>query len=118
MRNTIGEVLKLTIFGASHAPEIGMTLEGFPSDFEPNMVELEKFMARRAPGQGVHTTSRREPDLPIFESGIADGKTDGSVIRAIIRNTNIAFTGLKVPARHAAPIARRLPCSNQIRRKF
>ena len=88
MGNTIGEILKLTIFGASHASEIGMTLEGFPADFVPNIEELQKFMARRAPGQSAHTTARKEPDIPIFESGIADGKTDGSVIRAIIRNTN------------------------------
>ena len=88
MRNTFGDVLKLSIFGASHAPEIGMTLGGFPTDFEPDLEALLAFMARRAPGQGVHTTSRKEPDVPIFESGLTDGKTDGSLLRAVIRNTN------------------------------
>ena len=88
MGNTVGTVLKLNIFGASHAPEIGMTLEGFPTNFEPNLQALQAFMARRAPGQGAHTTARKEPDVPIFESGLTEGKTDGSEIRAVIRNTN------------------------------
>lgn len=78
----------MRIFGASHAPEIGMTLENFPSDFTPDMQRLQEFMQRRAPGQGAHTTSRKEPDVPIFESGLTDGKTNGEMIRAIIRNTN------------------------------
>lgn len=88
MGNTVGTVLRLTIFGASHAPEIGMTLEGFPSDFAPNMEKLQAFMARRAPGQGAHTTARKEPDVPEFESGIENGRTNGKILRAVIKNTN------------------------------
>ncbi len=88
MSNTVGEVLKMTIFGQSHAPEIGMVLENFPSGFRPDMQELQEFMKRRAPGQGPHTTSRKEPDVPIFESGLTDGVTNGEAICAIIRNTN------------------------------
>jgi len=78
----------MTIFGQSHAPEIGMTLENFPKNFAPDMECLQAFMKRRAPGQGAHTTARKEPDIPIFESGLTQGRTDGEMIRAIIRNTN------------------------------
>ena len=88
MSNTVGTVLRLSIFGQSHAPEIGMTLENFPSGFAPDMEELQAFMKRRAPGQGPHTTSRREPDVPEFDSGLENGVTNGELIRAIIRNTN------------------------------
>lgn len=88
MRNTVGTVLKLNIFGTSHAPEIGMTLEGFPSGFTPDFQALQAFMARRAPGQGAHTTSRKEPDVPVFQSGLTDGMTDGNLLRATIRNIN------------------------------
>ncbi len=89
MNNTFGSVLRLTVFGQSHAPEIGMTLENFPAKFVVDTEKLQKFMARRAPGQGAHTTARKEPDIPIFESGFTDGMTDGDMIRAVIRNTNV-----------------------------
>ena len=89
MSNQFGTALKLSIFGQSHAPAIGMTLEGFPTGFAPDMDELQAFLDRRAPGQGAHTTSRKEPDAPEFLSGIAGGKTCGAPICAIIRNTNV-----------------------------
>lgn len=89
MNNTYGSVLRLEIFGASHAPQIGMTLENFPKNFAPDFDELQKLMARRAPGQGAHTTARKEADVPIFESGIENGVTNGKIIRAVIQNTNV-----------------------------
>ncbi len=78
----------MTIFGASHAEKIGMTLENFPSGFAPDMENLQAFLTRRAPGQGPHTTARKEPDIPEFESGLVCGVTNGEPLRAIIRNTN------------------------------
>lgn len=89
MSNAFGSALKLQIFGQSHAPAIGMTLEGFPTGFAPDMEALQRFLDRRAPGQGAHTTSRREADRPEFLSGLSNGKTCGAPLCAIIRNTNI-----------------------------
>ncbi len=89
MSNTFGSALKLSIFGQSHAPAIGMTLEGLPAGFAPDLDKLQAFLNRRAPGQGAHTTSRKEPDLPEFLSGLVNGKTCGAPLCAIIRNTNV-----------------------------
>ena len=88
MNSTYGENLKLTIFGASHDPEIGMTLEGIPAgeSFDPDA--LRRFLLRRAPGRSAYSTSRKEPDVPEFYSGLTGNVTDGSKITAVIKNTN------------------------------
>ena len=88
MSNTIGTGLKLTVFGESHGPAVGMTLEGFPAGFEPDLAELQAFLNRRAPSASVFSTSRREADAPEFLSGLHDGRTCGDALTAIIRNTN------------------------------
>ena len=88
MSNTIGTRLKLTVFGESHGPAVGMTLEGFPAGFEPDLAELQTFLNRRAPSASVFSTSRREADAPEFLSGLHDGRTCGDALTAIIRNTN------------------------------
>lgn len=88
MSNTIGTRLRLTVFGESHGPAVGMTLEGFPAGFEPDLAELQAFLNRRAPSASVFSTSRREADAPEFLSGLHDGRTCGDALTAIIRNTN------------------------------
>lgn len=88
MSNTIGTRLKLTVFGESHGPAVGMTLECFPAGFEPDLAELQAFLNRRAPSASVFSTSRREADAPEFLSGLHDGRTCGDALTAIIRNTN------------------------------
>ena len=70
MSSTFGNALKITIFGQSHAPAIGVCMEGFPAGFTPDFDELNAFLARRAPGQGAYTTARREPDRPEFLAGL------------------------------------------------
>lgn len=88
MSSTYGETLKLSIFGQSHGPAIGMTLDGIPAGLPVNMEQLQAFMSRRAPGQGAHTTARKEADSPEFLSGLVGNYTCGAPISAIIRNTN------------------------------
>ena len=80
--------IKFTIFGQSHSPAIGVTMEGLPAGFAPNFEELEQFMARRAPGQNEFSTPRKEADTPEFISGLFEGKVCGAPLTAIIRNTN------------------------------
>lgn len=87
MSNSFGKLFRFTIFGQSHAPAIGVTVEGLPSGFKIDMEKLGAFLARRAPG-GKYSTSRKEPDLPEFIAGLADGYTCGAPVTAIIRNTN------------------------------
>ena len=87
MSNSLGKNFRFTIFGQSHAPAIGVCIEGLPAGFEPDMEALSGFMARRAPG-GRYATSRKEPDVPEFISGLVDGKCCGAPVTAMIRNTN------------------------------
>lgn len=88
MSNTFGRALKLSIFGQSHGPAIGMSLEGLPAGFRPNMEALQSFLDRRAPGRGEHSTARREADVPEFVSGLLDGLTCGAALCALIRNSD------------------------------
>ena len=88
MSSTYGEILKLSIFGQSHGPAIGMTLDGIPAGLPVDYNQLQLFMDRRAPGQGSYATSRKEADKPEFLSGIVDGFTCGAPIAAVIANTN------------------------------
>lgn len=88
MSSTYGEHLKFSIFGQSHGPAIGMTLDGIPAGLPVNLETLQAFLNRRAPGQNDFSTPRREEDRPEFLSGLLDGFTCGAPIAAIIRNTN------------------------------
>lgn len=88
MSSTFGENLKISIFGQSHSEAIGVVIDGFPADFKIDEEKLLSFMARRAPGQGGHTTSRSEADAPHFLSGVVDNVTTGAPICAVIYNTN------------------------------
>ena len=90
MHNTIGDQYQLTIFGASHAEEIGVIICGLPVGFKIDRDELQAFMARRAPGRGPHMTARKEADEVIFTEGVADdGTIRAGKVRAVIKNTNI-----------------------------
>ena len=84
----IGKVLKLEVYGESHAPKIGMRLEGFPVGLKVDFDALRAFMERRAPGRDEFSTPRHEPDEPQFISGVKDGVTTGGTIEAVIVNTN------------------------------
>ena len=88
MSSTYGKKLKLSIFGQSHGPAIGMTLDGIPAGLPVNFEKLNSFMSRRAPGQGSFATTRKEADQPEFLSGLVDGFTCGAPLSSIIRNTN------------------------------
>ncbi len=88
MANQYGNNLKLSIYGGSHDERIGMHLSGFPRGFALDREALLAFMARRAPNGGPFSTPRKEPDTPVFLSGLTDGVTDGGEIHAAIYNTN------------------------------
>ena len=88
MSSVYGEHLKLTIFGQSHGPAIGMTLDGIPAGLPIDMEKLQQFLKRRAPGQNAYSTPRKEKDIPEFLDGITNGKTCGSPITAVIYNQN------------------------------
>lgn len=88
MSSSFNGNIKFTIFGQSHSPSIGVTVEGLPAGFEPDMSELARFMQRRAPGRNEFSTPRSEADVPEFISGLFDGRLCGTPLTAIIKNTN------------------------------
>ncbi|MBQ8288529.1 MAG: chorismate synthase [Clostridia bacterium] len=93
MSSIFGHNIKISVFGQSHSDAIGVTVDGLPAGEVIDPAALRAFMARRAPGQGAYSTTRREPDLPEFLSGVLEGEngmlvTCGAPLTAIIRNTN------------------------------
>ncbi|MCL2049221.1 MAG: chorismate synthase [Defluviitaleaceae bacterium] len=88
MSSTWKNNIALSIFGQSHGAAIGMTLDGIPAGEAIDLDELRAFMLRRAPGNFPWATPRKEADEPELIAGLVNGKTCGSPITAIIRNTN------------------------------
>ena len=88
MSSSYGKEWRMTIFGQSHSPAIGVTLEGLPAGFRIDEEELTHFLNRRRPGQNAYSTPRQETDLPEFLSGLKDGKTCGAPLTAVIRNSD------------------------------
>ena len=88
MSSSFGKNLTVTIFGQSHSPAIGVTVDGFPAGAAVDFEALSRFLARRAPGNSPLSTARKEADAPEFLCGLAGGVTCGAPLTAIIRNTN------------------------------
>ena len=88
MSSTYGESVRLSIFGQSHGPAIGMTLDGIPAGLPVDLDALQQFLNRRAPGQHAYATPRKEEDAPEFLSGVVNGYTCGAPIAAVIHNHN------------------------------
>ena len=88
MSSTYGERFRFTIFGQSHSPAIGVTMEGIPAGVTIDFDRLQAFLDRRAPGKSPTATARKEADRPEFVSGFVGNVTCGTPITAIIRNTN------------------------------
>jgi chorismate synthase len=86
--NTFGKLFQFTSFGESHGPAYGVVLTGVPAGLSFNEALLEKNMQRRRPGQHPSLTSRKEEDLPEILSGLFEGKTLGTPIGVLVRNTN------------------------------
>lgn len=86
--NTFGNIFKLTTFGESHGVAIGGIIDGCPPGLELDFEAIQHEMDRRKPGQSKIVTQRKEPDTVEFLSGIFDGKTTGTPIGFVIKNTN------------------------------
>jgi chorismate synthase len=86
--NTFGNRLTLTTFGESHGEAIGGILDGCPAGLVLDFKAIQKELNRRKPGQSKLVTQRKELDEVQFLSGIFKGKTTGTSIGFIIKNTN------------------------------
>ena len=85
--NTFGRIFRVSVFGESHGPQIGVTLDGVPEGLELNEADFEEDIARRAP-TGAAGTSRKEEDLPHILSGVFDGHTTGAPLTIVFDNRN------------------------------
>lgn len=86
--NTFGNKITLTTFGESHGPAIGGVIDGLPGGFAVNFEAVQAALDRRRPGQSALTTARHEADRVEFLSGIFEGRTLGTPIGFIIRNSD------------------------------
>ena len=86
--NTIGNNIKITVFGQSHAEAIGVTIDGLPAQTQVDEEYVQKVLDLRAPGKSDTATKRKEPDKVQFISGVVDGKTVGTSVCAVIFNTD------------------------------
>ena len=86
--NTIGKLLTLTTFGESHGPAMGGILDGMPAGLDIDLDALQRFVDRRRTGQTIGSSKRDERDRVEVLSGIWQGKTLGTPIGFIVRNTD------------------------------
>jgi chorismate synthase len=86
--NSFGRIFRITIFGESHGPGVGIVVDGCPAGIPLTGEHFtEDFMRRKSGSQG--TTARQEEDLPEIMSGIFNGSTTGAPIAILVKNKNI-----------------------------
>ena len=86
--NTIGTLFAVTNFGESHGPAIGCVIDGCPPGMSLAEADIQADLDRRRPGTSRHVTQRSEPDAVEILSGVYEGKTTGTPIALLIRNTD------------------------------
>jgi len=86
--SSFGKTFQITTFGESHGPGIGVVIQGCPPGLPLDESVIQKALDRRRPGQGIGGTRRREPDNPKILSGVFEGKTTGTPLTILIRNTD------------------------------
>lgn len=84
--NTLGTLFKITSFGESHGPAIGVVIDGCPSQIEIDIDFIQAELNKRRPGQSNITTSRNETDQVEILSGVFEGKSTGAPITLLIKN--------------------------------
>ncbi|MBP5488620.1 MAG: chorismate synthase [Bacteroidales bacterium] len=85
--NSFGHNFRVTVFGESHGPVVGVVLDGVPAGIELCEEDFAEDIARRAPGE-AGTTARKEADKPRFLSGVFDGHTTGAPLAIVFDNEN------------------------------
>jgi chorismate synthase len=86
--NTFGTLFAVTNFGESHGPAIGCVIDGCPPGMELSEADIQPDLDRRRPGTSRHVTQRKEPDQVEILSGVYEGRTTGTPICLLIRNTD------------------------------
>jgi chorismate synthase len=86
--NTFGKLLAVTTFGESHGPAIGCVIDGCPPGLRISEEEFAHDLGRRATGRSRHTSQRHEEDRVEILSGVFEGRTTGTPIALLVRNTD------------------------------
>lgn len=87
-KSSFGTHFTVTTWGESHGKALGAVVDGCPAGLSLSEDDIQKFLDRRKPGQSRYTTSRKEGDLVEIMSGVFEGKTTGTPISLIVRNTD------------------------------
>ncbi len=86
--NTFGNLFAVTNFGESHGPAIGCVIDGCPPGLALCEADIQGDLDRRRPGTSKFVTQRNEPDTVEILSGVYEGKTTGTPICLLIKNTD------------------------------
>lgn len=84
--NTFGQIFRVTTFGESHGPAIGIVIDGVPPNLPLSESDIQFDLDRRKPGQSKVTTQRKEDDKVQILSGVFEGKTTGTSLAMVIYN--------------------------------
>ncbi len=84
--NTFGTLFRITTWGESHGPGIGVAVDGCPPNIPLDESVIQAWLDRRRPGQAVTSTSRKETDQAKILSGVFDGRTTGTPIMILVEN--------------------------------
>ncbi len=86
--NTFGKLFRITTWGESHGPGIGVVIDGCPPGLPLDESVIQKMLDRRKPGRSIASTSRKEADQAKILSGVFDGMTTGTPIMILVENKN------------------------------
>lgn len=86
--NTFGELIRITTFGESHGPALGVIMDGVKPGIEISEADIQKELDRRKPGQSNVSTPRAEADKIHILSGVFEGKTTGAPIAMALYNVD------------------------------
>lgn len=86
--STFGNIFKITTWGESHGAALGVVVDGCPAGLKLNEKDIQEFLDRRKPGATKFATQRKEADEAEILSGVFEGKTTGTPISILVRNTS------------------------------
>lgn len=86
--STYGNIFKITTWGESHGKALGVVIDGCPAGLELCEEDIQSYLDRRKPGTSAMTTQRKEDDQVEILSGVFEGKTTGTPIMMMVRNTS------------------------------
>ena len=86
--SSFGKIFRITTWGESHGKALGVVIDGCPAGIFLSEEKIQPFLDRRKPGQNALSTPRKEEDLAEILSGVFEGRTTGTPISIMIRNTS------------------------------